>query len=627
MAELPNKLLDKQALLAIKDYVDAGDAASGKINDVQVNGTTVVSDKVANIAVDGTYNSSTNKIASQSTVTSAINALDVSNITGFGTGKTLATLTETDGKIAATFQDIQLASTAKVTGLDTALGNKVDKKTTTGTFVYTHNGSTQGEVAYSTSATASNIVQRTTGGQVTVPTTPSADSDATSKNYVDTGINTRVPNTRTIAGIDLADNITSSELITALGLQQAMSYIGVATTTKPTAGQYVQTVIGSTTYYVSLTTSGTATQVNATKGQILTIGTKEYICTTAGASGTNVFSELGDESSYALKTITVTGTGALGGGGNLSTNRTITHNAGNAPSKTSGFYKFSTDAYSHISSVTAVAKADLTGLGVADDSAVVHKTGNEQINGNKTFLQSITINGSTDYAIYGSRSITLGTGSSSPSVALTFPSTTGTLALTSQIPSVADYVKGPSSATDNAIAIYNGTTGKVIKNTKFTLTETTASGDVTTGILAYNNSDSGGNSFKLSFVGNNTSSIELKYDASLVPSTNASGGIGSLGTSSNKWTTVYVDSLSNGTKSATVANIADHLANTTIHVTGTDKAKWDGYASGKISSINVNAATESTAGSVSATYNGSPQTIIGIYSYNEALGLLQGTNS
>lgn len=37
-----------------------------------------------------------------------INALDVNNITGLGAGKTLATLTETDGKIAATFQDIAI---------------------------------------------------------------------------------------------------------------------------------------------------------------------------------------------------------------------------------------------------------------------------------------------------------------------------------------------------------------------------------------------------------------------------------------------------------------------------------------------------------------------------------------
>lgn len=40
------------------------------------------------------------------------------------------------------------------------------------------------------------------------------------------------------------------------------------------------------------------------------------------------------------------------------------HPAGSAPSKASGFYKFSTDSTSHIASVTAVAKSDITALGI-----------------------------------------------------------------------------------------------------------------------------------------------------------------------------------------------------------------------------------------------------------------------
>lgn len=40
------------------------------------------------------------------------------------------------------------------------------------------------------------------------------------------------------------------------------------------------------------------------------------------------------------------------------------HPAGSAPSKASGFYKFSTDSTSHISGVTAVTKADITALGI-----------------------------------------------------------------------------------------------------------------------------------------------------------------------------------------------------------------------------------------------------------------------
>lgn len=42
------------------------------------------------------------------------------------------------------------------------------------------------------------------------------------------------------------------------------------------------------------------------------------------------------------------------------------HPAGSAPSKASGFYKFSTDSTSHVASVTAVTKADITALGIPD---------------------------------------------------------------------------------------------------------------------------------------------------------------------------------------------------------------------------------------------------------------------
>lgn len=55
------------------------------------------------------------------------------------------------------------------------------------------------------------------------------------------------------------------------------------------------------------------------------------------------------------------------------------HPAGSAPSKASGFYKFSTDSTSHVASVTAVTKADITNLGIQDsataDGKYVKKAG------------------------------------------------------------------------------------------------------------------------------------------------------------------------------------------------------------------------------------------------------------
>lgn len=60
--------------------------------------------------VDGTYDASTNKVATQSTVTNAINALDGGEIGTPGTGKTITALSQTDGNISATFSDIAIAS-------------------------------------------------------------------------------------------------------------------------------------------------------------------------------------------------------------------------------------------------------------------------------------------------------------------------------------------------------------------------------------------------------------------------------------------------------------------------------------------------------------------------------------
>lgn len=56
-----------------------------------------------------------------------------------------------------------------------------------------------------------------------------------------------------------------------------------------------------------------------------------------------------------------------------------------------GLYKVTVDALGHISKTTAVAKSDLTGLGVADDSLVVHLAGAETITGKKTFSGDVEL--------------------------------------------------------------------------------------------------------------------------------------------------------------------------------------------------------------------------------------------
>ena len=76
------------------------------------------------LTFDGTYNATSNKAATVSSITSRINALDVSDITSnLGVGKTITALSETDGKIAATASDIQITE-SQVTNLTTDLAAK-----------------------------------------------------------------------------------------------------------------------------------------------------------------------------------------------------------------------------------------------------------------------------------------------------------------------------------------------------------------------------------------------------------------------------------------------------------------------------------------------------------------------
>lgn len=125
-----------------------------------------------------------------------------------------------------------------------------------------------------------------------------------------------------------------------------------------TAGNFTVTPSKGTAQTVSVgkpATAGTADKV----GHALTL-------TVAGGSteGTSKYTFDGS-AGKALNIVAgsnVTLTPAAGQLTIAATDTKYTHPVGNAPSKALGFYKFSTDSTSHIASVTAVAKADITGL-------------------------------------------------------------------------------------------------------------------------------------------------------------------------------------------------------------------------------------------------------------------------
>lgn len=101
------------------------------------------------------------------------------------------------------------------------------------------------------------------------------------------------------------------------GLSGAMHYIGTSTSAITDGGTENPTISGY---------SGTA----KTAGNVVVYGSKEFVW-----DGT-AWEEFGDEGSYALKTVSVTGTGVLSGGGTLTEDRTIVHNTSGATAGTYG---------------------------------------------------------------------------------------------------------------------------------------------------------------------------------------------------------------------------------------------------------------------------------------------------
>lgn len=604
-----NKILDTNALYAIRDYINS---YSGKVDDVQISGTSILSNKVANIAVDGTYNSSTNKVATKSTVTNAIGALDGVITGSAGAGKTLTAFSQTDGKVTATFGDISIAS-SKISDITNSYSS-TGEVAVTGKAIAAALGTLDGSITGSAGAAQTLTAFSEADGKVSATFGDIAIAESQVTNLI-TDLGNKVPTSRTIAGLQLNANISAASLVSALGLSSALNYIGVTTTTKPTAGNYVQTVIGTTTYYVSLTSSGTATQVNAVKGQVLSLGTtgKEYVCTTGGASGTNVFTELGDESSFALKSITITGTGALGGGGTLEANRTITHNTGNAASKASGFYKFSTDAYSHVNSVTAVAKSDLTGLGVADNSLVVHLAGDETITGTKTFGTAsfasatatslvATALGATALAIDASGYISFSQSSTiigklqkatlTESRTWTLPDKTGTIAMTSDIPSVSNFVTLDGTQTITGAKTFSAAT-TVSGNLSVGGTTSVGQLSATSLIMSTSQPMKNASSHSYGLVLPNTTSYtanrtiatmsdipsltgyaKLQADQTFIGTQKFKSASGSSYALVIPTTTGYTADRT----IATTSDLASHTGDTTIHVTSANKTTWNDAA-------------------------------------------------
>ena len=202
------------------------------------------------------------------------------------------------------------------------------------------------------------------------------------------------------------------------------------------------------------------------------------------------------------------------------------HPAGSAPSKASGFYKFSTDSTSHVASVTAVTKSDITALGVpAQDTNTTYTFANGSA-GNFT----VTPSGGSAQTVSVGKPANAGNadtvGGISPSAfvkkagdtmtgALTINQTSSVTPLTLHGTDVSSYIQFINSGTQTAQVGYTNSLGAYLYNDKLTTHPCISLGRVDSldeGATFYY----GGTHYKLLHKGNYANELDQRYSPKMV---------------------------------------------------------------------------------------------------------------
>lgn len=202
------------------------------------------------------------------------------------------------------------------------------------------------------------------------------------------------------------------------------------------------------------------------------------------------------------------------------------HPAGSAPSKASGFYKFSTDSTSHVASVTAVTKSDITALGVpAQDTNTTYTFANGSA-GNFT----VTPSGGSAQTVSVGKPANAGNadtvGGISPSAfvkkagdtmtgALTINQTSSVTPLTLHGTDVSSYIQFINSGTQTAEVGYTNSLGAHLYNDKLSTHPCISLGRVDSldeGATFYY----GGTHYKLLHKGNYANELDQRYSPKMV---------------------------------------------------------------------------------------------------------------
>lgn len=197
------------------------------------------------------------------------------------------------------------------------------------------------------------------------------------------------------------------------------------------------------------------------------------------------------------------------------------HPAGSAPSKASGFYKFSTDSTSHVASVTAVTKADITALGIPAQNTNTTYTFANGSAGNFT----VTPSGGSAQTVSVGKPANAGNadtvGGISPSAfvkkagdtmtgVLSINQTSSVTPLTLRGTDVSSYVQFINSGAQTAEVGYTNSLGAYLYNDKLTTHPCISLGRVDSldeGVTFYY----GGTHYKLLHKGNYANELDQRY--------------------------------------------------------------------------------------------------------------------
>lgn len=235
------------------------------------------------------------------------------------------------------------------------------------------------------------------------------------------------------------------------------------------------------------------------------------ILTITKANGSNIVVDLSDvASAQAVATAlsgkvdtsrSVSAGEGLEGGGTLTEDRTIKHliPTGAAEKTSAGFYKIKTDKFGHVTGTTAVSKSDITNLGIPStdsmNTAISTALGNvaeamlfKGTLGSGGTITSLPTNGYKAGWVYKVKTIGTYAGIACEVGDMIIAINNGPASGTSVInadwsvvqTNIDGAVTGPTESVDAHVAVFDGTTGKVIKDSGFTIGKSVPSNAVFT---------------------------------------------------------------------------------------------------------------------------------------------------